>query len=193
MIAYLKGRIIWQQENQIIINVNNVGYQVEVTTSNIVAKNKEVELYIYTYVKEDRFDLYGFETLEEKELFVVLLGVSGIGPKAAVNIISTLSYDSFINAILTENVAVLKQISGIGPKTAQRLILELKSKVEKLAFESDRDLENMAYDQELQDALLTLGYSAKEIENTLAEIDFDDKDSIEIKIKKALSYLARER
>ncbi|MFP4660730.1 MAG: Holliday junction branch migration protein RuvA [Halanaerobiales bacterium] len=193
MIGYLKGHILWSNENEIIINVNGVGYQVEVTDVRLTYHNKEIELYIYTYVREDTLALYGFKTLEERKLFITLLGVSGIGPKAASNILSSLPYDKFINAILTENVAVLKQISGIGPKTAQRLILELKSKIEDLAVNLKMDIKGSTYDEELYDALIGLGYSATEIDNALAELNLDSDAGIEEKIKKVLSCLGKER
>lgn len=193
MIGYLKGRVIWNNENEIIINIDGVGYQVEVTGNKLVyPKNKEVELYIYTYVREDTLALYGFDTLEERKLFIILLSITGIGPKAAKNILSSLSYDKFINAILTENVAVLKQISGVGPKTALRLILELKSKVKDLAVNLNLDIKEKSYDEDLYDALIGLGYSATEIDNALKFLDLDDTVNIENKIRKVLSYLGKE-
>lgn len=194
MIGYLKGRVIWNNDNKIIINVNNVGYQVEIADSNHIHLNsKEIELYIYTYVREDTLALYGFKTLEERKLFITLLSISGIGPKAAANILSSLSYDKFINAILTENVAVLKQISGIGPKTAQRLILELKSKVEDLAVNLNMEIKSQTYDKDLYDALTGLGYSATEIDKAVESLSLDYSKNIETKIKEVLSYLGKER
>lgn len=192
VIGYLKGRVIWNNENEIIINVDGVGYQVEVTGNKLVySKNKEVELYIYTYVREDTLALYGFNTLEERKLFITLLTITGIGPKAAKNILSSLPYDKFINAILTENVAVLKEISGIGPKTAQRLILELKSKVGDLAVNLNMDIKE-SYDEDLYDALIGLGYSATEIDNAIRSLDLDGSVNVEDKIRQVLSYLGKE-
>lgn len=193
MIGYLKGRVIWNNEDEVIIGIDGVGYQVEVTDNKTVyPKNKEIELFIYTYVREDTLALYGFNTVEEKKLFITLLSVSGVGPKAAKNILSSLSYDKFINAILTENVAVLKQISGIGPKTAQRLILELKSKVGDLAINLNMDIKNQSYDEDLYDALIGLGYSGTEIDKAIKSLDIDDSVNIENKIRQVLSYLGKE-
>lgn len=194
MIAYLKGYIIWNDGSRIILKVNDIGYQVEVVDQNIVNKtNKELELYIFTYVREDILALYGFKGLEERELFITLIGVSGIGPKAAMKILSSLSYERFIDAILTENISVLKQVPGIGPKTAQRLILELKNKVEDLALSYNMKINVKSYDEDLFDALLALGYSTSEVDTVLNDIEFDDSMIIEKKIKKALSYLSKER
>jgi len=193
LIGYLKGRVIWNNEDEVIIGIDGVGYQVEVTDNKTVyPKNKEIELFIYTYVREDTLALYGFNTVEEKKLFITLLSVSGVGPKAAKNILSSLSYDKFINAILTENVAVLKQISGIGPKTAQRLILELKSKVGDLAINLNMDIKNQSYDEDLYDALIGLGYSGTEIDKAIKSLDIDDSVNIENKIRQVLSYLGKE-
>ena len=152
MIGHLKGKLIYSNENSIILDVNGVGYEVEVpklyTQKDI---NKNLELFIHTYIREDALDLYGFETAEEKKLFKTLLSVSRVGPSAAMNVLSSLAYERFINAILSENVSVLKEVSGIGPKTAQRLILELKSKIEdmlpELQIEKGQSMKK--YDEEL--------------------------------------------
>lgn len=194
MIGYLKGKLISIQENTVILNVNGVGYQVEVANMGSVSrKGEELELYIYTYVREDALALYGFNQPEEKELFKTLLGISGIGPKAAINILSSLSYDTFVNAILTENSAVLKQISGIGPKTASRLILELKNKVEKFAINNGMVLDQTSRDEEIYEALQGLGYSLSEIDKALSELKLDKDLSLDLKLKKILSYLGKER
>lgn len=194
MIGSLKGKIKTKFEDQLIIEVNGVGYLVEVADiSRIETEGKQSHLYIYTYVREDQLDLYGFQTMEERQLFEILLSVSRIGPKAAINILSHLSYDRFINAILTENIAVLKEVKGIGPKTAQRLVLELKNKVDELAKNINIEKSEQSQDdEELYDAILSLGYSAKEIDKTLANIDFDKEESLENKIRKVLSTLGRE-
>jgi len=194
MIGSLNGKIKTKFENKLIIEVNGVGYLVEVADmSRMEAESKESHLYIYTYVREDQLDLYGFKTMEERQLFKILLSVSRIGPKAAINILSHLSYDRFINAILTENIAVLKEVKGIGPKTAQRLVLELKNKVDELAKNISIDEnETNQDDEELYDAILSLGYSRKEIDKAKNDIDFAQDENLENKIKKVLSALGKE-
>ena len=194
MIGSLKGKIKTKFESQLIIEVNGVGYLVEVADmSRMEVEGKQSHLYIYTYVREDQLDLYGFQTMEERQLFKILLSVSRIGPKAAISILSHLSYDRFINAILTENIAVLKEVKGIGPKTAQRLVLELKNKVDELAKDINVDNKDQGQDdEELYDAVLSLGYSRKEIDKARADIDFDDDEELENKIKKVLSALGKE-
>ncbi|HKL13000.1 MAG TPA: Holliday junction branch migration protein RuvA [Halanaerobiales bacterium] len=195
MIGHLKGKIIYSNAESIIVDVNGVGYQLKVPT--LYPKkdiNKNIELFVYTYIREDALDLYGFETAEEKKLFKTLLSVSRVGPSAAMNILSTLAYERFINAILSENVSVLKEVSGIGPKTAQRLILELKSKIEdmlpELQIEKGKSMKK--YDEDLYEALTQLGYTNKEVDEAVNKLELDSDMKLEDKIKNVLSYLGRE-
>lgn len=192
MIGHLRGVLVWASGNMIIIDVAGVGYYVEVTNATGLPElGQKVELYVYTYVREDSLTLYGFKDMAERELFMMLLGVAGVGPKAALNILSTLDYQQFIQAIISENIPVLKGISGIGQKTAQRLILELKSKVDKLAGGVKPVMDNVRNEQVLYDALLGLGYSIREIENVLSKVKPGPDLRIEDKIKLVLSYLGK--
>jgi|AntRauTorckE6833_2_1112554.scaffolds.fasta_scaffold00017_22 Holliday junction DNA helicase RuvA len=196
MIGHIEGKIIYNNEGSIIVNVNGVGYQIKVPTLYTKKDlNKKIELFIHTYIREDALDLYGFESPEEKKLFKILLSVSRVGPSAAMNILSSLSYERFINAILTENVAVLKEVSGIGPKTAQRLILELKSKIEDMLPELQLDKEKTMkkYDEDLYEALTQLGYSKREVDDAIDNIDLDSDQKLEQKIKEVLSFLGRDK
>lgn len=194
MIGSLTGTIKTKFEDKLIVEVNGVGYLVEVADiTRVAAEGKQTHLYIYTYVREDQLALYGFQTIEERQLFKILLSVSRIGPKAAINILSHLSYDRFINAILTENIAILKEVKGIGPKTAQRLVLELKNKVDELAKNINIEKSEQSQDdEELYDAILSLGYSRKEINKAMSDVDFDQDETLENKIKKVLSTLGKE-
>jgi len=196
MIGHLEGKIIYNYEGSIIVNVNGVGYQVNVPTLYTKKDiNKKIELFIHTYIREDALDLYGFETVEEKKLFKILLSVSRVGPSAAMNILSSLSFERFINAILTENVSVLKEVSGIGPKTAQRLILELKSKIEDMLpeLQLDKTKTLKKYDEELYEALTQLGYSKREIDDAIDNLDLEADQKLEQKIKEVLSFLGRDK
>jgi Holliday junction DNA helicase RuvA len=196
MIGHLEGKIIYNYEGSIIVNVNGVGYQVNVPTLYTKKDiNKKIELFIHTYIREDALDLYGFETVEEKKLFKILLSVSRVGPSAAMNVLSSLSYERFINAILTENVSVLKEVSGIGPKTAQRLILELKSKIEDMLpeLQLDKSKTMKKYDEELYEALTQLGYSKREIDDAIDNLDLEADQKLEQKIKEVLSFLGRDK
>lgn len=192
MIAYLKGQIIWQNENKIILKAGNIGYLVELVDPDLsILSDREIELYIYTHVREDALQLYGFKNLADRELFITLIGISGVGPKLALKILSALPHDRFVDAILNENISLLKQIPGVGLKTAQRLILELKNKMEKLAVKYDLETAASSYDEDLYNALAALGYSQGEIDRALKEIDLADLTGIEDKLKVVLSYLGK--
>ena len=137
MIGYLEGELIYIESAKAVVDVNGVGYEVELSGfKSLPSAGEQIELHIYTYVREDALKLFAFPKRRDKELFEILITVNGIGPKAGLNIINTMSADRFISAIMQENEIVLKEISGIGPKTARRLILELQSKLEDFVYTS---------------------------------------------------------
>lgn len=136
MIARLKGTLLEINLTQVIVDVHGVGYLVFIpmsTYDRLPRADSEVTLLINTQVREDSFSLYGFATPEEKQLFEILLGATGVGPKLALSILSSLPVSSFCSAIANRDLNVIKRISGIGPKTAERLIVELRDKIGKLA------------------------------------------------------------
>jgi Holliday junction DNA helicase RuvA len=136
MIARLKGILLEINLTQLVVDVHGVGYLVFIpmsTYDRLPRADSEVTLLINTQVREDSFSLYGFATPEEKQLFEILLGATGVGPKLALSILSSLPVSSFCSAIANRDLNVIKRISGIGPKTAERLIVELRDKIGKLA------------------------------------------------------------
>ncbi|MEK6704973.1 MAG: Holliday junction branch migration protein RuvA [Bdellovibrionota bacterium] len=142
MIGYLQGKVLWQVKGRMLVGIGGegclVGYNV-IVPQNIsysgFNKDMPVELFIYTHVREDALDLYGFKTSIEKELFTTLLGATGVGPKMAIGIMSGAEPPRIINAILGSDKEFLTQIPGIGKKTAERLVLELKDSLKKKADE----------------------------------------------------------
>ena len=171
MIAQLRGRLVSKDPGQIVVDVNGVGYQVFIPLSTyyqLPAVQQDVFLRVYTHVRDDAIQLYGFHTLEERATFELLTGVSGIGPRLASNILSGISVDEFIPAILEGDLARLKAIPGVGRKTAERVILELKDKVMEVprarpvvpgrqpSSEREQTIEDVV------SALLNLGCSRKE-------------------------------
>ena len=171
MIAQLRGRLVSKDPGRVVIDVNGVGYLVFIPLStyyHLPAVQQEVFLRVYTHVREDAIHLYGFHTPEERATFELLTGVSGIGPRLASNILSGVSVEEFIPAILEGDLARLKAIPGVGKKTAERLILELKDKVLEVprttpvvvgrrpSSEQDQTIEDVV------SALLNLGCSRKE-------------------------------
>ena len=136
MIAHLRGRLLSKSPNQAIIDCNGVGYDVAIsvaTFSDLPAESAEAQLFIHTHVREDQIALFGFADTKEKQLFERLLTISGIGPKLAITVLSGISSDRLIAAIRGGDHATLTKIPGIGKKTAERVVLELKDKLDDLA------------------------------------------------------------
>lgn len=200
MIAQLSGKIVHKSPEYCIIDVGGVGYQVYTPFSTFYELpdiDNHVLLHTYTNVREDALQLFGFLTVDEKEIFQVLIGVSGIGPKLAVNILSGITPDELKAALLNGNLARLIAIPGIGKKTAERMVLELKDKVLKLHKEKPGvQVKPLTTDTDILEdavsALLNLGYKRPQAEGALERMKKDNPDSdIEGMIKGALKILAR--
>lgn len=182
MIGYLKGAIKYINLNKIILDVNNVGYSV-VCGPKILLKEvgEPLEVFIYEAIREDAHDLYGFLTINELEFFEKLISVKGIGPKSAMNIISSSDINVLRQGILMGDVNYVSRVKGIGKKTAERIILELAGKlnVEEIIAQ------NITHDEdEANEALVALGYSEKDAKEMLKNIDKDL--SLEARVKAAL-------
>lgn len=172
MIAYLKGKIIRKNEKSIILDTGNIGYSVTITSellSNIEEK-EEIDLFIHSYIKEDAFDLYGFNSEQELNFFRQLLKISGVGPKVAMEILSTPT-DKIKLAILNDDEAFICKVPGIGKKTAKRIIIELKDKIQVETLE-DREYKPIQPEkhEDAMDALIRLGYQKHEVKKTLNKI-----------------------
>jgi holliday junction DNA helicase RuvA len=193
MIAKLKGKIEYLKDNYAVMDVHDVGYKVFLSVytfgkvAGLSAKVGEVSLFIYTYVREDTLALYGFLTLEELEMFELLISISGIGPKAGMGILSIATPKTIRTAIINEDPSILTRVSGIGKKTAGRVILELKNKVADLSV-ADKD--EVASDTDAIEALLTMGYSVSDARDALKLVPVDVKD-IGARIKEALKRLGK--
>src|SRR5262249_30019382 len=136
MIAHLRGKLISKHPNQAIVEAAGVGYEVHIsipTFSALPSLGTEVALFVHTHVREDALSLFGFLRGEEKQLFEKLIGVSGIGPKLAITILSGMSADAMVASIKGNNIAALTRIPGIGKKTAERMVLELRDKLDAFA------------------------------------------------------------
>jgi len=189
MIAKLKGTIEFLRGNYAVINVGGVGYKVFVTlhTLGIIAGQTEIELYTHTYVREDTLALYGFLEIDELEMFELLISISGIGPKAALSILTIANPKTIRTAILNDDESILTRVSGIGKKTAGRVILELKNKVVDMpAYEKNQ----ISKDTDVLEALVAMGYSISESREAIKNISSDVKDVGE-KVKLALRSLAK--
>ncbi len=191
MIGYLKGKIISSKPTQIVLDVNGVGYKVgiSINTFEKIVNKTEVSLFVHTHVKEDSISLYGFFTEPEKEMFELLISISGIGPKIALGLLSGISVDSLKEAIEEGNVTRITAVPGIGRKTAERLVLELRSKVEGISAEQFTTLQPSTKSEAIS-ALSTLGYNVKIAEKVIREILSENIDfALEDLIKNALSRL----
>lgn len=180
MIASLKGILQYKSPNRLIVEVAGVGYDIafcRAGLSRLPETGGEIFLHIYTHVREDAISLFGFLEAEARELFVVLLGVSGVGPKLALNILSTAPPAELARAIMSDDLAALVKLPGVGKKTAERLCLELKDKVRDFAdLSNDKTpvgIETSSGSETAQDvisALINLGYPPAQAEKALQKI-----------------------
>jgi Holliday junction DNA helicase RuvA len=203
MIGMLRGKVWEIQAERLILDVQGVGYQIAAPYGFLAKLHAGQEITVYTHViiREEELALYGFSSMPEKELFLQMLSVSGIGPKAALSILSTLGSAQAESAIAGENLTLLTKVPGIGKKTAQRLILELKEKFKgKLIAIGGADAESiMAQDQsslhsEAMETLLALGFSQEEAKKALQTLQDSGQDlSVEEQVRLALRALGKRR
>jgi Holliday junction DNA helicase RuvA len=161
MIAYLRGRILEKSPDRIVLDAAGVGYQLTIsvsTFSDLPGDGAETSLHVYTHVREDTLALYGFRTRNEKQLFERLISVSGIGPKLAMTALSGMSADSLVNALRANDVAALTRIPGVGKKTAERMVLELRDKLQGFATPEIAIPTGSQMEEDVISALVNLGY-----------------------------------
>jgi Holliday junction DNA helicase RuvA len=193
MIGYLKGKILSKKPTKLLIDVNGVGYLVNISISTFekIADLEEVSLYTYLAVRESALDLFGFYSLSEKEMFEVLIGVNGIGPKSAQGILSGIQIADLKEAVRTGNISRLVSIPGIGKKTAERMLIELRDKVDSVADTGENIVSGSSSVRgDAIAALTNLGYNQKIAERIVqAVLDKNPNSSIEDVIKNSLSAL----
>jgi len=192
MIGKLRGKPEDLKANSLIINVGGVGYSVIIpfSTYESILNLQEVVLYIHTIHKEDQFKLYGFFTIEEKEIFSLLLSISGIGPSMALAILSGLSVQELINVVKESNIFQLTKIPGIGKNKAEKLLFELNRKIKKIEELSGSPVKSISLRNEAVEALVSLGFDEKRSCLMIDEIRKENPDAaIEFIIKTALRRL----
>ncbi len=191
MIATLRGRVLERGAGRIVLDVHGVGYLLSATSSAVrmaVPDGEEITLVTHLHVREDALMLYGFASTSERELFELLLGVSGVGPKAALAIVSGYAPDQIRRAIMTADHALFTSISGIGRKTAERVVIDLRDKVGALPVEDSEPTAPAATVDEhtaARDALVNLGMTVAEAEAALRGID--DELPVGERIRQALA------
>ena len=200
MFAYLIGRVAGVTEDNLVLEVGQIGFNVKIPASLpslLPPVGGEVKIYTYTCVREDAFQLYGFLSQDELDMFRLLITVSGIGPKGGLAVLSTMSADDVRLAVLTQDAKAIARAPGVGPKTAQRLILELKDRISmEDTFVSG---ESEAYAagtsgltdvrREAAEALAALGYSAAEAAQAVRKVEHADEMDVEELLKAALKHL----
>ena len=174
MIGQLRGRLTDKRPNQVMVDVGGVGYLVAVPLSTYAALGElhaEVTLLIHTHVREDALALYGFLSAREKHLFELLLGASGVGPTLALKILSGMNVEELVPAIRTGDLARLTKIPGVGRKTAERMVVELKDKLEAVAAEAERPAaaSPAGVEADVRSALINLGYDERTAESAVKE------------------------
>lgn len=174
MIGLLRGRLLEKRPNQVILDVGGVGYLVAVPLSTFAAIGElhaEVTLLIHTHVREDALALYGFLSAREKHFFELLLGASGVGPSLALKILSGMNVEELVPAIRTGDLVRLTKIPGVGRKTAERIIVELKDRLEAIAKEVDTPAapSPAGAEADVQSALVNLGYDERTVDKAVSE------------------------
>lgn len=199
MIAFVRGTAVDMTENSVIVEAGGIGYEIYMTGTDLsrIHMGEEVKIHTYFNVREDAMQLYGFRSKDDLQMFKLLLGVNGVGPKAAVGVLAGITADELRFAILSDDVKTLSKAPGIGKKTAQKLILELKDKMKledafelKLAHEQEKAVAGLGEisdgRQEAVEALVALGYSSTDALRAVRKVTDVAPDDLEGLLKAAL-------
>ena len=187
MYDYIKGVVTYIKNNAIVVDNNGIGYLIYVANPYTYQINKDYKVYVYQHITEDENTLYGFNSVEEKEFFLKLISVKGLGCKMALPILAVGSIDGIMDAIERENILYLKKFPKIGDKLARQIVLDLKGKLEFIGVGISDD--EMKTENELKEVLIGLGYKEKEIVPVLARVD--TSLPIEGQVKDALKLLLK--
>ena len=194
MIARLTGRVLTLDLNTLVLDVNGVGYEIEVSsfTANSFEVDNIVTLETHLIVREDAQVLFGFKAASEKKLFQMLIKINGVGPRLAIGIMSGLGEDQFSLAIRDKDVKILTALPGVGKKTAERLIIELQDKMISGQASGEKNRSKISPDvlTDLEGTLLNLGYKPQEVDLAVSRIEVESAD-LEVLIKAALKELGR--
>lgn len=193
MIAHLRGRLLSKHPNQAVVEAAGVGYEVTIsipTFTELPNAGGEVALNIYTHVREDALSLFGFLRAEEKRLFEKLIGVSGIGPKLAITILSGMSTESMVAAIRGNDIGSLTKIPGIGKKTAERMVLELRDKLDAFGAAAVPAAVT-AVEEDVLSALVNLGYQRPAAEKAVGKAAEGGKKTFDALFRDAMGMLRR--
>ena len=196
MIVKLAGKLLDKQAPCALIDVNGVGYEINVSLMTFVelpSVGSDVEMHTHLVVREDSHTLYGFLTVHERSLFKDLIKVNGVGPKMALGMLSGMTVDEFARAILNRDVSSLVKLPGVGKKTAERLVIEMKDAIDGVGLSgaSENTITKSDIRLEAESGLLSLGYKAQDITKILNNLDYKNASSSEDIIKMALQSIAK--
>lgn len=196
MIVKLAGKLLDKQAPCALIDVNGVGYEINVSLMTFVdlpSLGSDVEMHTHLVVREDSHTLYGFLTVHERSLFKDLIKVNGVGPKMALGMLSGMTVDEFARAILNRDVSSLVKLPGVGKKTAERLVVEMKDAIDGVGLSgaSENTITKSDIRLEAESGLLSLGYKAQDITKILNNLDYKNASSSEDIIKMALQSIAK--
>lgn len=183
MYSYINGTVVDHSANAVIVEVNDIGYLIKTSNPYVFKLNERVKIFTYQYVREDILDLYGFSSKDERNLFLKLISVKGIGPKGAMAILATGSVSGIVSAIESGNSDYLRKFPGIGPKASQQIVLDLKGK-----FEAEGIINNDILD--VKEVLISLGYSIREINKVLPKLEVENT-SLDEMVKSALQLMLK--
>jgi holliday junction DNA helicase RuvA len=193
MIGSLRGKLLDKRPNQVLLDVNGVGYQVQIplsTFASIGALHDETALLIHTHVREDQFALYGFFTAREKHCFELLISASGVGPSLALKILSGMGIDDLIPAIRKSDIAQLTRIPGVGKKTAERIVVELRDKLAAVdVHETGKPSTPSQLEADVASALVNLGYDARSVEKAIEKAGIGPGTDFETLLRGSLQIL----
>lgn len=204
MYSYIKGKLVEMTEEAVVVENHGIGYNIRIPQSfldSLLGIGQEVKIYTYTYVREDAMLLYGFLTRDDLNVFKLLLGVNGVGPKGALAILSVMTPDDLRFAVLADDDKTIAKAPGIGKKTAQKLIIELKDKLsleDAFALKAQNvaagsggaSSETQMAKQEAVQALVALGYSSGEAMKAVNTVDLTEEPTVEEILKAALKQMA---
>lgn len=199
MIAYIKGKLVFIQEETIVIDVHGIGYEIICPNPFVFQSSLNEQLFVHTYhhVREDVQQLYGFKDEDEKYLFTKLISVSGIGPKSGIGILGSVHVPDFIAAVETEDEKYLTQFPGVGKKTARQIILDLKGKLTNMVTMEEmpekETMTSVGVNQlsEAKEALLALGYTEKEVQLVMPTLQKEAITETDEAVRRALALLVK--